>query len=384
MRLIASIPSRKEATEFSYFLQQEGIENECELNLSADGRDIVGQIWVVNEEDLDRALAFLEDFRKDPDNPRWRNIPVAPKEKKKERGSFLGSLDSGKKGPQGRQGMGRITLATLVICILLFLGTAFTDRSLTKLPPYLPYSYGIDSPIAQELMYDFPRQLALKAEILRLLTPQQLTEEEPPPELAPLVSLMQATPAWRGAYDEFLCHYAVGAKDGTAAAPLFEKLGEGEIWRLITPVLLHADIFHILFNMIWLIVLGNQIERRVGGWRSIILILVAGIISNTAQYLMGGPSFLGYSGIICAMAGFVWVRQRKAPWEGYLLHRATLFFIGIYVLGLFVLQLIAFFIAFGGGNWQLGTGIANTAHIVGGLTGIALGQLGFFAWKARK
>ena len=35
----------------------------------------------------------------------------------------------------------------------------------------------------------------------------------------------------------------------------------GEWWRLFTPVLLHASITHILFNMWALWVLGPQIER---------------------------------------------------------------------------------------------------------------------------
>ena len=106
----------------------------------------------------------------------------------------------------------------------------------------------------------------------------------------------------------------------------FEKIRQGEVWRLFTPCLLHFDFLHILFNMAWLWILGKQIEERIH-WKKLgLLILIVGIVSNTAQYLVSGPSFLGFSGIVVGMAGFIWMRQRNAPWEGYPLSRIVFCF----------------------------------------------------------
>ena len=40
------------------------------------------------------------------------------------------------------------------------------------------------------------------------------------------------------------------------------------------PILLHADIFHLFFNMLWLIVLGKQIEQRLKTGRYVLFILL--------------------------------------------------------------------------------------------------------------
>ena len=53
------------------------------------------------------------------------------------------------------------------------------------------------------------------------------------------------------------------SRDGKTAKeiPLFEKIRQGELWRLFTPCILHRDFLHILFNMIWVWILVKQIEE---------------------------------------------------------------------------------------------------------------------------
>jgi GlpG protein len=77
------------------------------------------------------------------------------------------------------------------------------------------------------------------------------------------------------------------------------------------------------------------------------------------------------------MAGFIWMRQRVAPWEGYPLNRTTLLFILLFVVAMFGLEFVAFILQL---THFINTSpnIANTAHVVGGLVGVLLGRLSFF------
>lgn len=188
-------------------------------------------------------------------------------------------------------------------------------------------------------------------------------------------------PMWKGAYDWVLLK-AQGKETSGAEGPLFVKIREGEIWRLFTPCLLHLGMLHLAFNMIWLWVLGRAVEERIGTVKTALLTLLIGVVSNTAQYLMSGPLFLGYSGVAVGLAGFIWMRERTSPWEGYPIHRSTFLFLFFFVLVMGGLQTASFLMnLFGWGAFQ--PGIANTAHIVGGLAGAWLGRFSYFKKLAR-
>ena len=206
------------------------------------------------------------------------------------------------------------------------------------------------SPVKRALLYDFPQAYELNQNI----------------------------PHWDGFYDQIAP--ALQGKPFKINAPLFEKIKQGEVWRLFTPIFLHGDIFHILFNMAWAIIIGRQIESRIGVWKTILFIMITAAISNTAQYLMSGPNFIGYSGVLCGMFGFIWIRQRHCPWEEYDLERSTALFIFIFVMGVFSLQVLAFFLNFFA-NIHFNLPIANTAHLTGGLTGAFLALLPYFSRK---
>jgi GlpG protein len=158
---------------------------------------------------------------------------------------------------------------------------------------------------------------------------------------------------------------------------LFGKIRQGEFWRLITPVLLHGGWLHILFNMAWLFILGRQVEERLGKFRYLFLSLLIGVMSNVAQYLVSGPIFVGYSGIIVGLVGFIWMRQKRAPWEGYPLQRPVIIFVTVFVLAMLGLEVISMTLEF----FHMKPGfanIANTAHVIGGIFGTLLGRLSLF------
>ena len=186
--------------------------------------------------------------------------------------------------------------------------------------------------------------------------------------------LFDTSAAWKGVYGLLL-------SQKMDTPPLFGKICQGEIHRLVTPVFLHRGLMHLLFNMAWLLILGKQIEERIGKWRMTLFILIVAIFSNVAQYLMSGPFFLGFSGVVVGMAGFIWMRQRRAPWEGYPLPRSTTLFIAIFALAMFALELVSFGLELLSAP-AFSANIANTAHIVGGGTGAILACPSYFARHA--
>ena len=108
------------------------------------------------------------------------------------------------------------------------------------------------------------------------------------------------------------------------------------------------------------------------------MILIIGVIANVAQYMMSGPYFLGFSGVVVGLAGFIWVRQKIAPWEGYPLQRGTILFLLLFVIAMFGLELLTFILQLFS-VIQITPNIANTAHVIGGLVGILLGRMSFFS-----
>lgn len=395
MRLIGSIPDSFQAEEFSAFLQKQGIDNQCERMVPDSYGIATNRIWIYDEDQVAAASDWLKRFMQNPSDPIFYghfNPAQAIKQVEEDleapfsRGGEGNPTDEPaliRRGPPVRA---KFTLFLVFLCAALFL---WSDWTMPKMPAATGLTLArmvITSPIQKELMYDYPAFYELADKLFRLYTPEQIQEpQNAPADLQFLLAKLNSTPYWQGLYAEIIERYqgsnAQPASEKTP--PLFEKIREGEVWRLFTPALLHFDIFHIFFNMVWLIVLGTQLEKRLGVLRYILFILITGIISNTAQYLVGGPNFLGFSGVVCAMAGFIWIRQKKTPWEGYLLQSSTLAFIGLFIAAMFFIQLASFIMELSD-KTTITTGIANTAHIAGAITGILLAYTPLFAWRPKR
>ncbi len=59
----------------------------------------------------------------------------------------------------------------------------------------------------------------------------------------------------------------------------------GQLWRFLTPILLHASIYHIGFNMYAVWIFGVGLERYFGHWRYLVLYLLAGFTGNVVSFL---------------------------------------------------------------------------------------------------
>jgi GlpG protein len=148
-----------------------------------------------------------------------------------------------------------------------------------------------------------------------------------------------------------------------------EGILSGQVWRIITPILIHYGPIHILFNMMALYFLGAQLEARLGPVRYLSILFAIGVISNGGEFVWerfsatGLSAFGGMSGVLYGFFGFIWMKVVFEPRERYILTRQT---INMAIIWLFLCMLGVF------GN------IANAAHVVGLLVGVIFGYWNTF------
>lgn len=363
MRLIASFTPSDSLNPLVYssLLTAEGIDHSLEPAVNSMGEKTT-EVWIVEEDAIEKASELLESYRQNPKIKPIFKTPSTP----------TVSTHPSVRTPSLRP-KGLVSAAVLVACILLFVWSVFARPKKELQVQWLTPSPAL-SQIEKNLLYDYPLYFQLKDALMVLLAqdPSNKTKES-----QELYEKLLAMPVWMGITQQILQYRKLGTSlfyEG----PLFEKMRKGEIWRVITPVFLHLDFLHIFFNLLWFLILAPQIEERIGFFRFSLLFLLGSIIPNTAQYLISGPFFMGLSGVICALAGFIWARQRVAPWEGYLLQRATIVVLTIFIGGLFLLSFAFFWLQFFS-IIHFSLPIANTAHVIGGLVGYFLGKRNFFA-----
>ncbi len=128
-------------------------------------------------------------------------------------------------------------------------------------------------------------------------------------------------------------------------------------WRLLSPLLLHVNLLHLLFNLYWLYDLGSLIEVKESRWFYVVLLLIAALLSNVTQLCIVGPAFGGLSGVVYGLFGYLWFLSQYRPWSGYYIRSD----IAYWLLGWLVLGFTGF----------LGP-VANWGHVGGFLAGIGL------------
>ena len=172
-------------------------------------------------------------------------------------------------------------------------------------------------------------------------------------------------------------HCACRNSNGKDIAGPLEPTPVPVYFTLITSMFMHGGWAHLLGNMLFLWVFGDNIENRIGHIRYLIFYLVCGIIASLCHVFVSGsdaliPS-LGASGAISGVLGgylllFPSRRVRVIMGRGITTVPAFVA-LGIWI----VFQVISGMGMLGGD--ETGGGVAYAAHIGGFVAGLALIKL---------
>lgn len=145
-----------------------------------------------------------------------------------------------------------------------------------------------------------------------------------------------------------------------------DNLINGRIWTLVTSLFLHADILHLVSNMVFLYVFGNTIEEDLGARKTLAAFFFGGFISFLLSLLFYGSSILmvGASAAIFTLSAIVMLIKP--------LKFSILFFMpqGLVAILYFVYNALAVYYGTEGN-------VAYLSHLIGFAIGIPFG----LAWS---
>lgn len=373
MRLVGTLNNQKHVKTFSFFLNKKGIEHSFEpVNGDLDRQEL----WIENEDRIPQALEFLEKFKEDPENEEFSEYfshveqvkeDIIKKVRQQRARNFRFRMEV---VPQ-TQFSGKVSTLLLGLTLLFYVWIAFFP---VKNPSETTSVYNA-SPVFENFLFDYPSQSEARDQFYELYG--KTPTSELPEEGLYLLKKWQEGKEWQGFYPAAIEYFKTGSAP-SLDAPSFEKISQGELWRTVTPAFIHYFFLHLFFNVLWFIMLSNQMEYRLGPFRFALFVFIAAVFSNTCQYLMSGAAFMGLSGVICAMITFVYIRSKNAPWEGYLFAPSAFYFISFFILALAGIQLLSFGLEVTEIT-KFEAGIANTAHLSGAFAGFVLAKLPLFS-----
>ena len=161
---------------------------------------------------------------------------------------------------------------------------------------------------------------------------------------------------------------------GSNLYPSFEYtyIVSQEWWRLISPTFLHFSLTHLIFNCLWIYILGSKIEIIDGKGIFLTIFLISGLSSNLGQYFLTGDYlFGGLSGAVYGLLGYCFILDLDNRGLRYNLPNALYIFMFIWLL----IGFTGLLKIFGFGN------VANIAHLVGMIAGFILGLIAKYTLK---
>ncbi len=148
------------------------------------------------------------------------------------------------------------------------------------------------------------------------------------------------------------------------------EIKNGEYWRILTPAIVHFNLYHLVFNLLWVGVLGSAIERNSGKLHLLLIFTVVAAASNYFQFSTSGPLFGGISGVVYAVFGYVWMQARYNRWVyGDVISPAL-----VWAMMIWYVICIVFLYSF----------VANAAHTIGLLIGLFWGRIDAYMRKRER
>ena len=155
----------------------------------------------------------------------------------------------------------------------------------------------------------------------------------------------------------------------------FNNLMAGRFWTLPAALFVHASLFHLIGNMVFLMVFGGTLQKSVGSGRFLLVFLTGGLTGFVLSmpFMAPGAGMLGASAAIFTVAACVMlVRPLKFSWlflapQGLV---ALIYFLYNVVI-VYDPKLVA------GYDPRVG----YIAHIIGFVTGIPFGIAWSRSWK---
>ena len=140
---------------------------------------------------------------------------------------------------------------------------------------------------------------------------------------------------------------------------------------LFSAMFMHASWAHIIGNMLYLWIFGDNIEDRIGSGKFLVFYLVCGLAASAAHIVFGPESVipsLGASGAIAGVLGaYLVLFPRKSV--RVLMMRQIVNMPAFIVLGMWIVLQVFSQISVVGGD---GGGVAYMAHIGGFIAGLVL------------
>jgi GlpG protein len=306
MRHLATISDKSSAESFVAFLLTQGISTHVEPD-SKDGA--TWDIWVRDEDKNQEAKALYDSYLESPNDPRYadalgqaKSILQEQKKKSIERRKNIHSTSLPNRNLFGGS-IPPLTMTLVILCVGLGLVTWFS----------------------QPERNNWLGNAAMKK-----------------------LSFVD-----QGLYRK--------TKDPAAS------IKQGELWRIWTPAFLHGHPIHLLLNMLSLVALGRIAERMEGIGKYALILVLVGLFSHLLQGLMpaslyGSPNFVGISGVVLGLLGYVGTKTTLRPDLGFQLSGSAYVMTGLLLL-----------LGFTGGTD--GIQMANMAHLGGLVGGILVGLL---------
>ncbi|NYT16267.1 MAG: rhomboid family intramembrane serine protease [Methanomassiliicoccales archaeon] len=177
-----------------------------------------------------------------------------------------------------------------------------------------------------------------------------------------LVFMLTIISPWSGAYQ---VQFDLGFR------PVYLQTGEN-IYTIFTQMFVHGDIWHILFNMLFLYLIGVQLEDRIGKIRFATVYFIAGIVGVVAESLLNWGSFVLIIGASGAISGAMGAMLLLYPREKIPFFLGPIFLPNIPVWAgvgsWFAIQIFLFY------GDSMG-GVAYMAHIAGFMSGVVIALL---------